>query len=120
MTWPPPDDGGDAEPLVTEVTRPPRNRTLWTAGWTLLAAGVLLGGGGGALVGVDGVETGDEQITTRGREVEVLNTDVSGWVLLGVGGAALATGVILLVLSSRGDSSREETARLIRRSSVEF
>lgn len=99
------------EPAVPapSTTTPRRNRPLWISGWTLFASGVLLVGGGATLVAIDELETGAEQITERGREIEVLDTDVSGWTLLAIGGAALITSVVLLIVSSRrAHSSRLE------------
>lgn len=91
-----------------------RRAPFWVAGWVLLGTGLVLGGSGGALVGVDRRPTGEQRTVDAGVEEEFLDTDVAGWLLIGVGSAALITGIILLILSRNRGPDNESTARLDR------
>ena len=69
---------------------------------------------GGALVGVDETWTGDQRVVQAGLEEERLDTDLGGWVLVGIGGAALVTGIVLVVLGRRGRSNTGALTRIGR------
>lgn len=73
-------------------------RGLRIAGWTLLVAGALSIVAGGVLVGLDGQPTGE----TREDAIEVYTFGTEGWILIGLGGASLITGIVLLAVRRGG------------------
>jgi hypothetical protein len=83
-----------------------RSRPAWIVGWSLLGAGLLAVGGGGALVGLDGTPTGDVRTGDGYRDVEELATAPGGWALFGTGAAAAVAGVVLVIIQARRPRAR--------------
>ena len=114
---PPPDDVGDGAagdpddpPVVVAASR------RWyhsTAGWAVLGSGLAVAAGGGALLGVaemeradvrravDQLRAGEDPSLSHGdahaKQERADAEEIAGWVLVGVGGAAVVTSIVLFV-----------------------
>lgn len=99
---------------------PATDGTFRVAGWSLVGSGLALAAAGSALVVVAHEQVAEidakrgqpgytfAQARTSQDEAEVLNT--LGLVGLGVGGAALVTGAVLLLLDGSGEPGEEAPA----------
>jgi tetratricopeptide (TPR) repeat protein len=88
-------------------------RALRIAGWTLLGASLLAGGGGGAMLGIDGTVIESREVDGRTQERRYTTATV-GWVLVGVAGAGLVTAVVLVALGYRRGQEAELALRMAR------
>ena len=94
---------GVDETLAFELVRRPSPFPYRTIGWTGLAVGALAIGGGIVALVVDGNEISCMQARKDiyGNCPRVLNTDILGAVLLGLGSASAAIGGVSLYLGDR-------------------
>jgi hypothetical protein len=110
------------DPVEPDPTPPPlqpvdsggQRAPLWIAGWALFGTGLALGGVGAAMVAIDERPTGSQREVAAGIEEEILNTDLAGWILVGVGSAAFVASIVLVVLGRNRSGDDETTARIAR------
>lgn len=79
----------------------PRCAGCRVSGWTLAIGGALALGGGVPLILIDGAETGDTRLVDGREQREEYTTSRGGWAMLGLGAAALITGIVLLIVERR-------------------
>ncbi len=94
----------EASPALPPARAPdrPRHGPLWWPGWAALSAGALGVATGGALWAVDGRRT----CPTAPLCAQELDSRGAGIAVLASGGALLVSGVVLLVLDTRGAATR--------------
>lgn len=80
--------------------------------YSLLGVGLATTAVGIALVAVDESATGTWQVIDGIMHMQVRNTDVGGWVLIGLGGAAAIGSMIWLLLIRAGGLSADRARRL--------
>lgn len=71
------------------------------SGWTLAIGGLLALGGGIPLIIIDGDATGETRLVDGRQQREEYTTSIGGWTMIGVGAAALITGIVLLIVERR-------------------
>jgi hypothetical protein len=95
---------GVDESVELDLVRLPTKFPFKTAGWTAIAAGVLLAGGGAVMLAVDGREIActDGDRDPRGHCPRVRDTNLAGAALMGLGAISATLGGVWLYLGSPG------------------
>ncbi|HLT37209.1 MAG TPA: hypothetical protein VK034_13025 [Enhygromyxa sp.] len=114
----PPDEQPPDDPALRPEERRPASRPgLRTGGWVGFTLGLAGVGAGAALIAVDGREHGPtcgaELRDINGACPNVYTTELAGQIGVGLGAAALVTGIALLIASkSKREHERSSAARV--------
>jgi hypothetical protein len=95
---------GVDESLELDLVRLPTKFPFKTAGWTAIAAGVVLAAGGAVMLALDGQEIActDDNRDMRGHCPRVRDTNLAGAALMGLGAISATLGGVWLYLGSPG------------------